>query len=132
MRGDPLHAAGDVAAVDHARAVAHGERDVDSLSVRVVEHVDRAAVDANRRVSHMDPVELRARDRDTVDRRALEAVDGDPVLAPDDGNILDRDTVRADDDAAADDCARRADERLAARDDHRPGMDACSEMDDGG
>ena len=62
----------------------------------------------------------------------MDAVDGDPVLAPYDGDVLDRDTVRADDDAAADDCARCADERLAARDDHRPGMDARGEMDDGG
>ena len=44
---------------------------------------------------HVDPVELRARDRDAVEHRAADAVDGDAVVAADDRDVPDRDAVRA-------------------------------------
>ena len=40
---------------------------------------------------------------------AVDALDGDPVLAADDRDVLDRHVVRLDDDAAADDRAGLAD-----------------------
>ena len=62
----------------------------------------------------VDPVQLRADDADVVELDAACALDVDPVLAADHGQVLDRDAVGAHDDPAADDRARLADEHLLA------------------
>src|SRR5439155_755693 len=61
-------------------------------------------------------------DRHPVERDPVDAVDHDPVLAADDGDVADRDAARTDDDAAVDDGAGGADEGLAAVDHERAAM----------
>ena len=130
VRRDALHPADDVAAFDHVHAVAHRVGHVDALAELVAEHVDRAVADVDRRAPNMDAVELRSRHGNTVERRAAPAVDSDPVLAPDDGDVLDRHVVCAHDDAAANDGSRRAHEHLSARDHERPLVDARGQVHD--
>ena len=77
----------------------------------------------------MDAVEARARDRHALEQDAIGAVDLDPVLAPDHGELPDGDVVGPDDDPTADDRPRLTVEDLAARDHDRSLVDACAQMD---
>ena len=92
--------------------------------------VDRAVADLDVAAADVDAVELRARDGDAVEHDVARLVDVDPVLAADDGDVADRDAARANDDAAADDRARVADERLALVDHERPLVHAGREVHD--
>ncbi len=77
------------------------------------------------------PSSCAPRDEDAVEQDVARLVDLDAVLASDDGDVADRHVARADDDAAADDGAGRADERLALVDHERPAMDSRGEVHDG-
>src|SRR6476620_1255462 len=109
MRDDSLAAAGDRASHDHALRQVVGEGDVDSLSPRVRAGVDRAIADLDVAAADVDAVELRARHRHAVEHDVSRLVDLDSVLAADDGDVADRDAVRANNDAAANDGALLAD-----------------------
>jgi hypothetical protein len=77
-------------------------------------HGPRGAVpNDHARAADVDAVELRSLHGDAIEDRPADAVDGDSVLAPDDGHVSDLDVVVCDDDAAADHGARRALKHLA-------------------
>ena len=78
----------------------------------------------------VDAVELRACHGDPVEPDARRVLDVDPVLAADHRDVAYGHAARADDDAAADDRARLADEHLPSRDHDRPLVDARREMHD--
>jgi len=67
-----------------------------------------------------------------VEHGVPDALDGDPVLAADDGDVPDRDAARVDDDPAAHDRSRLAHKNLALGNHERPWMDTRGEMDDRG
>ena len=119
---DALAAARDVAALDRAHALEARVRDVDSLRVRPGDG-DRAVADHDLREADVDPVELRAEDANAVELDASRALDVDPVLAADDGQVPDHDARRRGRRCRPDDRARPADERLLARDHERPLVD---------
>ena len=98
-------------------------------AARVAARVDRAVADRDVAVTHVDAVELRARDGDAVEHDVAHVLDVDAVLAADDAHVADRHAARADDDAAAHDGAGLADQRLARVDHERPGVHAAAEMD---
>ncbi len=75
--------------------------------------MDEAVADRDRRAAYVDPVQLRTRDSDALERDVVRVVDLDSALAADYRDIADGDVVGRDDDAAAHDRPRLADELLA-------------------
>src|SRR5581483_4973803 len=130
MRRYAVHPAGYRAAFDERPSHVHGVGDVDSLSELVPEHVDAAIPDDYPGEAHVDPVEPRAGDGDAVENGSVDVLDRDPVVAPDDGDVLDGHPARPDDDSAAYDRARVADEHLAPCDHDGPLVHARREMHD--
>ena len=76
------------------------------------------------------PSRLGTEDRDALEQDALRAVDLDPVLAAQHGHVPNGHVVGGDDDAAAHDRARLADEPLRVVEDERALVDARREVDD--
>ena len=130
VRDDALAPAADVAALDEARREGRREGDVDPLRTGHRRRVDRAVADRERAAASVDAVQRRAAHGDAVEHDVLAVAHLDPDLAAEHGHVADRDVVGLDPDAAADDCARVADERLRLVEDERPLVHAGREPHD--
>src|SRR5918994_1591425 len=109
---DPLLPSHEVAVLHHARREIVGERDVDPLPIVAAEVRNRAVADPHVAAPDADPVHGDATDMHVLEEDVLGTVDLDAVLAAHDGDVPNGDAIRGDDESAANDRARLADERL--------------------
>ena len=129
VRDDALAAADDEAALDEAG----GQLDANEMSMPCVAAPGSERISQSRIVdlapAGVDPVELRRLDDDAVELDALGVATSIPYSPPRTVTFADRDVVRRDQDAAADDRALLADDGLGVVEDERPLVHAGREPD---